>query len=155
MVSKLGGQCCYNMLAGQAYYTQQCSDHWQRTSEAPWKYLATVLFHACLKKAERLMLFYVFSLVHVHDDPCQSIPYRKHCILYPIAIFDFIETLGTLLVTSENWARFGILMLLTMKRTIFWDVVPCSLIEIYCHCRGGTAPCSGSSSLSPFTPCGA
>jgi Na+/proline symporter len=65
--------------------------------------------------------FYVVSLLHVHvqDDPCQSIPYRKHCILYLIGIFAFVETLGALLVTSEDYVRFGI-MLLIMKRTVFW-----------------------------------
>jgi hypothetical protein len=77
------------------------------------------------------VLISVFSLVHVHDDLCQSIPDRKHCILYPIGILDYVETLGTLLVTSEDYARFGILTLLTMNKTISWDVVPCSLIEIY------------------------
>lgn len=55
---------------------------------------------------------------------------QKTLYFYPIGTFDFVETLGTMLVMSEDFMRFGI-MLLSMKRTVFWDVVSCSLIEIY------------------------
>jgi hypothetical protein len=36
------------------------------------------------------------------------------------------------------YARFQVLRAVNMKITAFWDVTPCSLVEMYCH-FGGTS----------------
>jgi hypothetical protein len=32
--------------------------------------------------------------------------------------------------------RFQVLMEVSMKMTVFWDVTPCSLVDVYQHFRG-------------------
>jgi hypothetical protein len=41
------------------------------------------------------------------------------------------------LITKFNSVRFEVLMAVSMKKTIFWDVTPCDLVEVY-RCSRGT-----------------
>jgi hypothetical protein len=44
-----------------------------------------------------------------------------------------------LLNTHEHlpvWLRFQVLTAASMKMTVFWDVAPCSLVEVYGRIRG-------------------
>jgi hypothetical protein len=69
-----------------------------------------------------------------------------HLYLWAAAIYNrFSLILNTFVTytsqkTEKNWKliqeRFGVLMAVTMKNIIFWDVTLCSLIEVYWCFRG-------------------
>jgi hypothetical protein len=79
------------------------------------------LMMAAESTSESIYIFFITLLSLVaypcaQDDPFQPNPNRKHCILYLIQYSDYV--------------RFRFLTAASIKITVFWDVAPCSMLEI-------------------------
>jgi hypothetical protein len=56
-------------------------------------------------------------------------------IIYVMYTYQFFSNYGSLLRKLMK-VRFQVLTAASKKMTVFWDVVPCSLVEVYRRCSG-------------------
>jgi hypothetical protein len=54
--------------------------------------------------------------------------YRQHCLCS--------VQFKALIIYKINVVRFEVLTATSIKKTVFWDVAPCSLVEVYRRCGG-------------------
>jgi hypothetical protein len=60
-----------------------------------------------------------------YDESCT----RKGCLKFVVGLL--IHTFFTNLHNSLNLLRFQVLAVASTKMAVFWDVAPCSLVEVY------------------------